>query len=67
MYNPKISDDLIQKLYLVRKAMKKPMTKVVDDILREYLEGIEIIEERAPMEVSTSGIYKIVRKSKNGK
>ena len=53
MYNPKISDDLIRKLYVLRKAMKKPMTKVVDGILREYLEGIEIV---------VPGIYKIVKK-----
>ena len=62
MYNPKISNDLIRKLYLLRKAMKKPMTKVVDGILREYLEGIEIISQKPEKEIVLPGIYKIVKK-----
>lgn len=42
--------------------MKKPMTKVVDGIIREYLEGIEIIEQKPEKEIVVSGIYKIVKK-----
>jgi len=42
--------------------MKKPMTKVVDQILREYLEGIEIIKQKPEKEIVVSGLYKIVKK-----
>lgn len=62
MYNPKIKEDLIMKLYKVGKAMKKPMTRVIDDILREYLDGIEIVEQEPAKEISLPGIYKIVKK-----
>lgn len=39
MYSPKIKEDLIPILYKIGKEEKKPMTKVVDEILREYLDG----------------------------
>lgn len=37
MYSPKFSEDLIPILYTTAKNNKKPMTKIVDSILREYL------------------------------
>jgi len=37
MYSPKIREDLIPILYQLGKEHGKPMTKVVDDILRGYL------------------------------
>ena len=37
MYSPKIRGDLIPVLYRLAKEEKKPMTKVVDQILREDL------------------------------
>ena len=37
MYSPKIREDLIPILYHLGKEQGKPMTKVVDDILRDYL------------------------------
>lgn len=37
MYSPKISEDLIPILYTTAKSNKKPMTKIVDSILREHL------------------------------
>jgi hypothetical protein len=46
MYSPRISDDLIPKIYRLGRAEKKPMTRVVDEILRSYLDGIEIREEK---------------------
>ncbi len=45
MYSPKINEGLIPKLYKLGKAYRKPMTKVVDEILRDYLSKIEIKEE----------------------
>lgn len=43
MYSPKIKDDLIPFLYQIGKKEGKPMTQVVDDILREYLTKIGMI------------------------
>lgn len=37
MYSPKISEDLIPELYRISKEIEKPMTKVVDEILRNYI------------------------------
>ena len=37
MYSPKIKPELIPKLYLIAKESKQPMTKVVSNILEEYL------------------------------
>lgn len=37
MYSPKISEDLIPELYLISKELKQPMTRVVDEILKNYI------------------------------
>lgn len=37
MYSPKIREDLIPVLYQMGKEQRKPMTKVVDEILRGYI------------------------------
>ena len=37
MYSPKISEHLIPILYRLAKKQGKPMTKLVDEILREKL------------------------------
>lgn len=37
MYSPEIAKDLIPILYRLGKEKKKPMTKVVDEILRPVL------------------------------
>ena len=38
MYSPKISEQLIPIIYKKAKEEKKPMTKVVNDIIREKLD-----------------------------
>jgi hypothetical protein len=63
MYSPKIREDLIPKLYLMGKAMRKPMTRIVDRILREYLDGIEIVEQQPEKDIAIPGVYKIIRKT----
>lgn len=42
MYSPKIAEDLVPLLYALAKSKGIPMTKLVDDLLRESLniEGI---------------------------
>lgn len=44
MYSPKIREDLIPQLYFLAKKAKKPMTKVVDGILRPALTDIRASE-----------------------
>jgi len=39
MYSPKIREDLIPKLYQVAKEKGISMTKLVDEILRDALNG----------------------------
>ena len=37
MYSPKIAEDLIATLYRMSRDRGKPMTKIVDEILRDKL------------------------------
>lgn len=50
MYQPKISDGHIRRLYQLKLQKKKPMTKVLDEILNDFfgikLENIEIKEAK---------------------
>ena len=39
MYSPKIGEDLVTKLYQKAKVEGVPMTKLVDQIIREALNG----------------------------
>ena len=41
MYSPKIREDLIPKLYEVAKKRQIPMTHLVDEIIADWLRGIE--------------------------
>jgi hypothetical protein len=43
MYQPKIQDRFIRKLYAVAKCQGVPMTVCLNDILEEYLGGEESI------------------------
>lgn len=48
MYSPKISEDLIPRLYKVAKARGVPMTKLINRILKRsliYMERKEIRKE----------------------
>jgi hypothetical protein len=38
MYSPKIRDDLIPLLYRLSRHEEKPMTRIVDEILRPEIE-----------------------------
>ena len=59
MYSPKIRDDLIPKLYKLGKIKGKPMTEIVDEILRDYLNRIE---EDPPMTEDESPFMKSLGK-----
>jgi hypothetical protein len=41
MYQPRISDVNIRRLYQLKKEMKKPMTHVLDEILNRYFASRE--------------------------
>ena len=62
MYSPKIREELIPKLYKLRKIKGKPMTEVVDEILRDYLEnveqGISMVREKESPFMKSLGQYK---------
>jgi len=45
MYSPKIKEDLIPILYQMAKTHKKPMTEVVDDMLRNALQNTGAIHQ----------------------
>lgn len=48
MYSPKISEDLIPELYQMSRMLMQPMTKTVDDILRNYLNIYKIHNNISP-------------------
>ena len=41
MYSPKISEDIVRTLYILAQQEKRPMTLLVDDLLREKLSELE--------------------------
>ncbi len=46
MYSPKIDEELIPRLYRLRKLRKMPMTRLVNGILRSVLPALEEEERR---------------------
>jgi hypothetical protein len=54
MYSPKIKEDLIPVLYKLAKHEGKPMTRLLDEILRSELRkrGWEICQEENKAEIS---------------
>ena len=38
MYSPKISEELVRKLYRIKVQLKRPMTKVVDEMIEREIE-----------------------------
>jgi hypothetical protein len=56
MYSPKIDEELIPRLYRLRKLKKIPMTRLVNGILRSVLPALE--EEERKKELACSKIDK---------
>ncbi len=42
MYSPTLSDDLVQKLYRLKEATGTPMTRLLDGIVRDALDGVDV-------------------------
>ena len=56
MYSPKIDEELIPRLYRLRKLKKIPMTRLVNEILRSTLPELE--EEQGKKEPACSNTDK---------
>ena len=41
LYSPKLSDDVVRRLYREGKRLNMPMTRLADDLLRSALSGSE--------------------------
>jgi len=52
MYSPKIDEELIPRLYRLRKLRKMPMTRLVNNILRTVLPALEEEERRKELRCS---------------
>lgn len=50
MYSPKIKEDLIPKLFQLSVKRKIPMTRLVDGILRNYLQREGLLDEQEGIE-----------------
>jgi len=49
MYTPKIKEVYIHKLYQLKQVRKRPMTKLVNEAVREYLQKHQpIISKEEP-------------------
>lgn len=59
MYSPKIREDLIPLIYKLGKAERKPMTKVVDAILRNYLDQADLMGDRDNLTDHQKSKYKV--------
>ncbi len=46
MYSPKIDEELIPRLYRLRKLKKMPMTRLVNEMLRTVLSEMEEEERK---------------------
>lgn len=66
MYSPKISEDLIPDLYKLSKALGKPMTALVNDLILERLQKTEIVETQGEIPRVTTET-RIVYKIKEGR
>lgn len=38
MYTPKLDENLVRELYLLKQQVRKPMTHLINIAVREYLE-----------------------------
>jgi hypothetical protein len=54
MYSPKIDEELIPRLYRLRKLRKMPMTRLVNNILRTVLPELEEEEKKKELACSNT-------------
>ena len=51
MYSPKIDEKLIPELYRLKQTTKKPMTKMVNEAVVEYLQKCKENNESQPLQI----------------
>lgn len=51
MYSPKVSEDLVPRLYKLAKGQGRPMTKILDGLIRDKL--IEKVSDKQIVPKST--------------
>ncbi len=49
MYSPKVKEDLIPVLYQLAQQRDRPMTKIIDEILREHLEREGFLKQESSL------------------
>ncbi len=49
MYSPKVKEDLIPVLYRLAKQQGRPMTKIIDEILREHLKREGLLKQKGSL------------------
>jgi len=54
MYSPKIDEELIPRLYRLRRIKKVPMTRLVNGILRSMLPALEEEERKKELTCATT-------------
>ena len=55
MYSPKIRDDLIPLVYRLARQEGKPMTRLVDEILRAEVERrLQVVDQQSIPDLSES-------------
>ena len=59
MYSPKIDEELIPRLYRLRKLKKIPMTRLVNGILRSTLPALEEEERQKELARATTDKTKV--------
>ena len=47
-YSPKVKEEFVRKLYLLKQQNKKPMTRMVNEAVEDYLEKNENERTREP-------------------
>ncbi|KKL15704.1 hypothetical protein LCGC14_2502940 [marine sediment metagenome] len=47
-YSPRISEELIPKLYRLARYFKTPMTKLIDHIIKDYFARLEEASKEMP-------------------
>jgi hypothetical protein len=54
MYSPKVSEDLIHRLYRQGQRLKRPMTKLVNEAVNRYLSELESEEAGSAQDPASS-------------
>lgn len=57
MYSPKVKEELIPQLYRLKQTTKKPMTKIVNEAVIEYLEKRKEMKENEQLSTTVDSYH----------